>query len=71
MRKSALRFSSSSSLTMSSGKNDIIETPKKREILSRSLRLGRYVPVSHLEIVFGATFRCAASASCESPSPLL
>ena len=36
---------------------EMIDTPKKREMRSRSLTLGRYVPVSHLEIVLGATFK--------------
>ena len=56
---------------ISGGMNAIIETPKNRAIRSTSVTLGQYVPVSHLEMVLGATFNCFASASWESPSPLL
>ena len=48
---------------VSDGKKVIIDMPKKRASFSRSSRLGLYIPVSHLDIVLGATLRYLASAS--------
>src|ERR1700691_5338469 len=49
------------------GKNVAIGTEKKRDKLSRSSGVGLYLPVSHLDTVFAATFSLAASASWLNP----